>query len=227
MKLAVIVPILNEERSIAATLEAVRLGAPGARIVVVDGGSTDRGPEIARSLSDLLVRAPRGRARQMNAGAALAENPDAVSFVHADTIVPPEFGTVIQDALADPHVVGGRFDLELDCGAWHYRMLAMMINLRSRLMRSGTGDQAIFVRREVFSRLGGFPEIDLCEDVEFMRRLRQQGTILCLHAKVLTSARRWQRHGFLRTIVRMWTIKSLFLLGLSPAWLKRHYADAR
>jgi rSAM/selenodomain-associated transferase 2 len=227
VKLAVVVPMLNEERAIAATLDAIRRGAPQAEIVVVDGGSTDRSVALAQALADRVIAGSRGRARQMNAGAAAATSGDALVFVHADTIVPPEFARQIELALRDAAVAGGRFDLELDAPSWPYRIVETLISLRSRLMSSATGDQAIFVRRDVFARLGGFREIELCEDVDFARRLRRAGRIACLRATVMSSARRWQEHGLIRTILRMWTIKSLFLLGVSPRWLSRHYRDAR
>jgi rSAM/selenodomain-associated transferase 2 len=219
--------MLNEERAIAGTLRAIRRGAPDAAIVVADGGSRDDSVGIARPLADVVIDAPRGRARQMNAGAAAAARCDVLAFVHADTIVPPDFAHYIEGALADPEVVGGRFDVALDARSLAYQLLGSLISWRSRIMRSATGDQAIFVRREVFELLGGFAAIELCEDVDFVRRLRRTGRIACLRAKVITSARRWQSRGMLRTILTMWTLKSLFLLGVSPAWLQRHYLDAR
>lgn len=219
--------MLNEERAIAATLGAIRRGAPHAEIIVVDGGSSDRGVARARPLADRVIAGPHGRARQMNAGAAAATPGAALAFVHADTIVPPDFARQIELALRNATIAGGRFDLELDAPSWPYRVLETLISARSRLMRSATGDQAIFVRRDIFARLGGFQEIELCEDVDFARRLRRAGRIACLRATVVSSARRWQEHGLLRTILRMWAIKSLFLLGVSPRWLQRHYRDAR
>jgi rSAM/selenodomain-associated transferase 2 len=227
VKLAVVVPMLNEERVIAATLRAIRHGAPEAEIIVVDGGSDDRSVTVARPLAARVIAGPRGRARQMNAGALAASPSDALVFVHADTIVPPDFARQIDRALRDTTVVGGRFDLQLDGPAWAYRIVEWFISTRSRLMRSATGDQAIFTRPETFARLGGFAEIELCEDVDFARRLRRAGRIACLRATVVTSARRWREHGLIRTILRMWTIKSLFILGVSPRWLNRHYRDAR
>lgn len=218
--------MLDEESAIAATLDAIRIGAPEAEIVVVDGGSTDRSVEIARPQCEKLIEGPRGRARQMNSGASSASG-DTLVFVHADTIVPTSFARDIEAALADTRLVGGRFDVAFDIGGPAYDVIATMISLRSRLMRSATGDQAIFVRREVFERLGGFPDIELCEDVDFVRRMRRAGRIACLRSRIVTSARRWQRDGVVRTVVRMWIIKSLFLAGVSPAWLKRHYADTR
>jgi rSAM/selenodomain-associated transferase 2 len=226
MKLSVVVPMLNEEQAIAATLAAIRTAALAAEVIVVDGGSVDRSVEIARPLSDRLLAAPRGRARQMNAGAAVALG-DVLAFVHADTLVPSTFARDIEVALANNAVAGGRFDLELDERSLGCRALAGLINLRSRMMRSATGDQVIFVRRSIFDGLGGFPEIELCEDVDFARRMRRAGGVACLRTRVVTSARRWRRNGLLRTALRMWVIKSLFLVGASPVWLKRHYADTR
>jgi GT2 family glycosyltransferase len=162
----------------------------------------------------------------MNAGAAAAHG-NAIVFVHADTVVPPTFARDIEAALADPIIVGGRFDLALDDPTFSCRLLGTLISLRSRLMRSGTGDQAIFVRREIFGQIGGFADIELCEDVDFVRRLKRAGDVACLHSKVITSARRWLKDGLIRTVIRMWLIKSLFLAGVSPRWLKRHYADTR
>ena len=162
----------------------------------------------------------------MNAG-AVASSGEAVVFVHADTIVPSTFADDIEVALSDLRVAGGRFDLAFDISTPTFGMLATMINLRSRMMRSATGDQAIFVRRRIFDRLGGYAEIDLCEDLDFVRRVRRAGRFACLRSRVTTSARRWQRDGLVRTILRMWLIKTLFLAGISPARLKRHYADTR
>lgn len=226
MKLSVIVPMLNEERAIAATLRALRIGAPAAELIAVDGGSTDQTLAVARVLCDRIVSAPRGRARQMNAGAATARS-DTLAFVHADTVVPIDFADQIASALEDTCVAGGHFDLQLDDPALAFHLLGWLISTRSRLMRSATGDQAIFVRRETFASLGGFREIELCEDVDFVRRLRRAGPVACIRSPVMTSARRWRQSGLFRTILRMWAIKSLFLLGVSPAWLRRHYTDAR
>ena len=129
--------------------------------------------------------------------------------------------------LSDPAVVGGRFDVKLDSAALPYRIIGAMISLRSRISRTGTGDQAIFVRREVFDRLGGFPEIDLCEDLEFSRRMKRAGRVACLRSRVTTSARRWTRDGIVRTVLRMWLIRAMYLIGVPPARLKRIYADTR
>jgi rSAM/selenodomain-associated transferase 2 len=218
--------MLNESPRIAGTLNALRRAAPDAEIIVVDGGSSDASVAIARPLCGVLITAPPGRARQMNAGAS-ASHGDALVFVHADTIVPRTFAADIVAALSDPAVVGGRFDVKLDASALPYRVIGAMISLRSRISRTGTGDQAIFVRRDVFDRLGGFPQLELCEDLEFSRRLKRAGRIACLRTRVTTSARRWNRDGLVRTVVRMWMIRAMYLIGVPPARLKRMYSDTR
>ena len=218
--------MLNEAATIASTLDALRRGASDAEIVVVDGGSIDASVAIARPLCDTLIDATRGRALQMNAGAC-ASHGDVLVFVHADTIVPSTFAADIASALSDPTVVGGRFDVKLDDNALPYRIIGAMISIRSRISRTGTGDQAIFVRRDVFDRLGGFPELELCEDLEFSRRLKRAGRVACLRARVTTSARRWSRDGVVRTVIRMWLIRAMYLMGVPPARLKRMYSDSR
>jgi rSAM/selenodomain-associated transferase 2 len=225
-RLSVIVPMLDEESAIADTLSALRSGAPDAEIVVVDGGSADRSVELARPLCDVLVTSARGRAIQMNAGATRATG-DVFAFVHADTLVPATFASDIDAALADSRVAGGRFDLRLDDPHPLCRLIGILINLRSRLSRTATGDQAIFVRRNVFQQLGGFPLIPICEDLAFARRMKRSGRVACLRSQVVTSARRWRRRGILRTVLTMWTIRALYLAGVTPARLARIYADVR
>ncbi len=226
MKLSVVVPMINEEPTVVSALHAIRAGAPSAEIIVVDGGSSDSSVECARPHCDLLLQVPRGRAIQMNAGAEAAHG-DVLAFVHADTGVPPTFERDIEAALNDPRVVGGRFDVRLDAETIALRAIGALISIRSRLTRTATGDQAIFVRREIFERLGGFPQIELCEDLAFARRLKQCGRIACLRSRVVTSARRWRREGLMTAVLRMWLIRLLFLAGVSPAKLKGLYADVR
>ncbi len=226
MNLSVVVPMLNEEGAIAATLRALRSGAPNAEIVVVDGGSADRSVENARPLCDLVIDAPRGRARQMNAGGGAASG-DVLAFVHADTIVPASFEADIAAAMADPGIVGGRFDVALDDPHPLCVLIGNLISLRSRLSRTGTGDQAIFVRREVFAGLGGFPDFPMCEDLDFARRMKRAGRVACLRSRVITSARRWRKRGILRTVLTMWTIRTLYLAGVSPTRLAQWYANVR
>jgi rSAM/selenodomain-associated transferase 2 len=225
MRISVICPVLNEEREIGGSLEALLRLAPD-EIIVVDGGSSDGTQAICRKFAVEILRVPRGRALQMNRGAARASG-DVFLFLHTDTQLPPSAFTDIREALRDPHCVGGRFDLQLAGNRWMLRVIGAMISMRSRLSRVGTGDQGIFVRREVFEALGGFPEIPLMEDIAFCRRLKGVGAVACLRSKVVTSARRWERDGVWRTIFKMWILKSLYLLGVSPRRLKRFYDDAR
>jgi rSAM/selenodomain-associated transferase 2 len=169
-----------------------------------------------------LVTSERGRARQMNAGAAAASGA-IVLFLHADTRLPAGFEAAIIHALEDPSVVAGRFDVGFDNPGLAFGMIAGLMNLRSRLTGIFTGDQAIFVRRSVFEALGGYADLPLMEDVELSRRLKRCGRLACLRERVTTSARRWQRDGVARTIGLMWLLRFLYSGGVSPERLHRWY----
>ena len=225
MRVSVVIPALNEAGVIARTLGQVRQ-AGAWEIVVVDGGSDDGTAECARPYVDQLVSAPRGRARQMNAGARAA-NGETLLFLHADTLPPARFSALIAHALADPEVVGGRFDVSVDAPGWPFRLIGGLMNIRSRLTGIATGDQGIFVRRAVFETIGGYPEWDIMEDLEFSHQLKRAGKIACLRARVKTSARRWQKHGVTKTILLMWGLRLCHFLGVSPTALKAFYADTR
>jgi rSAM/selenodomain-associated transferase 2 len=216
---------LNEAKNIVATLQALLPLGP-SELLIVDGGSSDGTPAICRQFDAEILTSPRGRAAQMNYGARRASG-DVLLFLHADTRLPPTAFSDIRNALSDPRFVGGRFDIHLDGDHWMLRVIGAMISLRSRLSKVSTGDQGIFVRREVFQRMGGFPEIPLMEDIAFCRALKCLGKVACLKSKVITSARRWELDGVWRTIFRMWTLKSLYLLGVPPHRLKQFYDDAR
>jgi rSAM/selenodomain-associated transferase 2 len=192
----------------------------------VDGGSGDETVAVARPYADAVISSPRGRARQMNAGAHVAAG-EVLLFLHADTTLPQEFPRLLSDALNDRRAVGGRFDVRLDAEGWPFRMIETMMNVRSRMTKISTGDQAIFVRREVFQKMGGYPDLELMEDVEFSRRLKREGSVACLRERVTTSARRWQRDGVTRTIVKMWALRLCHFFGVSTARLRSHYADTR
>jgi rSAM/selenodomain-associated transferase 2 len=224
MRISVVIPVLNEESTLASTLDGLR--SFSAEVVVVDGGSKDRTREIAEQKRATLITSPPGRARQMNAGAETAVG-DVFLFLHADTYLPRSAMADIVSALQDPYCVGGRFDIRLDSPGWMFRLIGFLISLRSRWSRVATGDQAIFVRREVFRSLSGYPEIPLMEDIEFGRRLKKMGKVACLRSQVVTSTRRWEREGVWRTILKMWALKFLFLIGVSPFRLKRFYGDTR
>ncbi|MBM4259254.1 MAG: glycosyltransferase [Deltaproteobacteria bacterium] len=225
MRLSIIIPTLNEAPSIVQTLTRIRQEGE-CELVVVDGGSEDRTTELAQAHADRVVLASRGRARQMNAGAGEASG-DALVFLHADTKPPPRFLQVLTHAFSDPQIVGGRFDVRLDAEGWPFRMIETMMNLRSRLTKISTGDQAIFVRRQTFHEIGGFPDLALMEDIEFSRRLKRAGKIACLQEQVVTSARRWQQDGVFRTIVRMWTLRLCYFFGVPAERLREFYADTR
>ena len=225
MRISVIIPTLNEAETIAETLVQVRR-AGDCEVIVVDGGSTDVTPDRARDHADIFLTTERGRARQMNAGAQAA-NGDVLLFLHADTALPQGFPNVLEQALAGPEVIAGRFDVRLSAEGWPFRMVETLMNIRSRLSHIATGDQAIFVRREVFLRLGGYHEAELMEDLELSYRLKRQGKIACLRERVVTSARRWQRNGIARTIVLMWALRFCYFVGIPTNYLKTFYADTR
>jgi rSAM/selenodomain-associated transferase 2 len=225
MNISVIVPVLDEAKTIAATLQSLSRFAP-FEIIVVDGGSTDRTAEICQQFGVKVMASTPSRARQMNSGAKAARG-DILLFLHADTTLPNSAFDDIRLALGDSRFVGGRFDVELDGEHWMLKVIGAMINHRSRLSKVSTGDQAIFVSRFVFEEIGGYPDIPLMEDVAFGRTLRRTGEIACLKSRVMTSARRWEIDGVWRTILRMWALKLLYLAGVSPNRLKQYYADAR
>jgi rSAM/selenodomain-associated transferase 2 len=222
-KLSIIVPVLNEADIIADTLAALApLRQRGAEVIVADGGSRDATVDLARPAADRIIVAPRGRAAQMNAGAALARG-DVLLFLHADTRLPGNADTLVLEGFKQSGRSWGRFDINI---AGHSPLLAIVasaINFRSRLTGIATGDQAMFVSRDVFAEVGGFPDIALMEDVALSHTLKRVSRPLCLTAKVTTSGRRWEQHGVLRTIVLMWRLRLAYFLGAEPATLARRY----
>lgn len=196
---------------------------PGAEIVLVDGGSTDATAAIAGRFPEVsLLASPRGRARQMNAGARAARG-DVLLFLHADTLLPDGALAAVEAAARDPGVVAGRFDVRFDNPRRVFRMIAWFMNQRSRWSGISTGDQAIFVRREPFDALGGYPDMPLMEDVELCRRLKRRGQMAPLRMVVTTSARKWEREGAVRTILLMWALRFLYMVGVPPVRLHSWY----
>jgi len=209
---------LNEARGIRAQLEALApLRARGHEVIVADGGSTDGTADLAAGLCDRVLNTPRGRALQMNAGARAATG-SALLFLHADTRLPPGADQLVLRSLETG--IWGRFDVRIEGRHPLLKVVGCAMSLRSRLTGIATGDQAIFVRREAFA---GFPEIALMEDIAFCKRMKRDGPPACLRAKVLTSGRRWESHGVLRTIVLMWSLRLLYFLGAPPERLIRFY----
>lgn len=220
--LCIIVPVLDEEKCLAERLQALqRFRDRGARLVVVDGGSKDDTLRIARECADLALLAPRGRASQMNAGAAACPA-DVLLFLHADTSLPEDADKLVRDA-ATSAMAWGRFDVVIASNRAVLRVVATMMNLRSRCTGIATGDQAIFVRNDLFWRVGGFPDIPLMEDIALSRLLKREGPPTCLRQRVITSGRRWEQHGTWRTILLMWKLRAEYFFGADPERLAIRY----
>ncbi|MBC7993700.1 MAG: TIGR04283 family arsenosugar biosynthesis glycosyltransferase [Rhizobacter sp.] len=221
-QLSIILPVLNEAEGIAATLDALApLRAAGHQLIVVDGGSHDHTVLLSRERADEVLDGPRGRARQMNAGAAVASG-EVLLFLHADTRLPPAAGEHLAAALAHG-AVWGRFDVHIEGRSRWLPLVASLMNLRSRLSGIATGDQAMFVRRDVFQRLGGFADQPLMEDIELSCRLRAVRRPACLRARVVTSGRRWDSRGAWPTIVLMWRLRWRYWRGVAPDELAKAY----
>lgn len=219
--LSIIVPVLDEAGGILDALAALApLRARGAEVVVVDGGSQDGTVELARDRCDRVVAAARGRAAQMNAGAAAARG-DILLFLHADTRLPADADRHVREALS--RRAWGRFDVAIAGGHPLLPLVAALMNRRSRLTGICTGDQALFATRAAFAQAGGFPEIALMEDVAISRRLKRVSRPACLAQRVVTSGRHWERRGVLRTILLMWRLRLAFFLGADPDLLARRY----
>jgi len=218
---SVIIPALNEAGTISATARSAKEAGAG-EVIVVDGGSGDGTPDAAWPAADVVIPSPPGRARQMNAGARAA-NGTILLFLHADTTIPDRAIASVRKAVERDGFLGGAFRVRLAVSPSApplrkaaLRLTARMIGVRARIFRAYTGDQAIFLRRDVFEEIGGYPEIPLMEDVELSRRLARRGRTILLSLPVTTSARRWETHGTLRTILLMWRLRLAYLLGMPP-----------
>ncbi|WPC06568.1 TIGR04283 family arsenosugar biosynthesis glycosyltransferase [Pseudomonas benzenivorans] len=220
--LSVIVPVRDEALVLPQLLaDLAPLRAAGAELILVDGGSRDATCALARGHVDQLIRSVAGRARQMNAGAASARG-DYLWFVHADTRIDAAAVRSLLGALAR-RPLWGRFDVRLSGRGLALRLIGTMISLRSRLTGVASGDQGIFVARAVFERLGGYADIPLMEDLELCRRLKRLSRPRCLRPALLTSSRRWERHGIWRTVLLMWRLRLAYYCGASPEQLARAY----
>jgi rSAM/selenodomain-associated transferase 2 len=226
-RLSIIVPTLDEASGIREGLERLQpLRATGHEVIVVDGGSTDRTVALATPLADRVLAAARGRANQMNAGAKVARGAWLL-FLHADTRLPESAERLFEDCILASDRQWGRFDGAIEGRHWLLPVVAALLNLRSRLTGIATGDQAMFVSRETFLAVQGFPPLPLMEDISLSRALKAISRPLCLREKVVTSGRRWESQGVWRTILLMWWLRLRYLLGASPERLARVYGIGR
>lgn len=222
-RLSVIVPVLNEEVVIEATLASLQsLRDQGAELILVDGGSSDATVWLANPFVDQKIDSARGRANQMNAGAAAARA-EVLLFLHADTRLPAGALDAILNGLATSAKSWGRFDVIIEGQPFMLRVIASMMNWRSRMTGIATGDQAIFVRRTDFLAVGGFPAQALMEDITISSKLAKRSAPLCLRQKVTTSGRRWSSGGVWRTIAMMWRLRLLYWLGVPAEHLVKEY----
>lgn len=223
MKLiSIIIPTLDEATSIShclASLQAFR--EHGHEVIVVDGGSNDATVSMTAGKADLVLSAPRGRASQLNQGAKQA-NGELLVFLHADTLLPKDAESLLQATMVTA-LVWGRFDVRLSGSNRLLRVVEYFMNTRSRLTGIATGDQAIFVTRQLFELAGGFPDIELMEDISFSSTLKNIRPPTCLRQKVLTSSRRWEEYGIIKTVLSMWFLRLRYALGVSSKRLVRDY----
>jgi rSAM/selenodomain-associated transferase 2 len=222
MNLSIVMPVLNEAAALPERLAALQvLRARGAELIVVDGGSRDGTPVLAAPLADRVLQAPRGRASQLNAGADEARG-DVLLFLHADTRLPDGADGLVADAIARG-ARWGRFDVRIEGRHPLLGVVAALMNARSRLSGIATGDQVMFVQRRLFQSLGGFAPLPLMEDIELSARLRRVAAPACLRERVVTSGRRWDTHGFWRTVLLMWRLRAAFALGTNAHALAARY----
>jgi len=223
VSLSIIVPCLNEAATVTTTLAALQpVRARGAEVIVVDGGSSDETVVLARPHVDRVLTGPRGRAFQMNAGAAAARG-DILLFLHADCRLPEFADRLIVDGLNRERKSWGRFDVDITGRHRLLGVVAYLMNVRSRLTGIATGDQGVFVTRTLFEAAGRFPEIALMEDIALSQGLKRFSAPLCLRHRIRASGRRWERHGVLRTVLLMWRLRFAYWRGADPEQLALRY----
>jgi rSAM/selenodomain-associated transferase 2 len=227
MRISIVVPVLNEADGIAFFLESLQpLRRAGHEVIVADGGSSDDTVPRATPLADRIVLAPRGRATQMNAGAAAA-NGNIIVFLHADSRLPENAAAAILQAMQSSARRWGRFNIKLSGDRFLFRVVEWFMNTRSRLTGIATGDQGMFIERKLFESAGGFPAIPLMEDIALSARLKEIERPICLDATILSSSRRWEQQGAWRTIWLMWRLRYAYWRGADPAALARIYYPNR
>lgn len=221
-KLTIIIPVFNEAERIRETLTGI-LTLSDIEIIVVDGGSSDRTVSLAAEIGVKAVICPNlGRAAQMNYGATLAHG-DILLFLHADTQLPANFQDWVREILGQSGVMAGAFELQIEGKQWGLRLIESLVNLRSRFCSLPYGDQAIFVKKQIFEEMGGFPQLPIMEDFELIRRLKRQGKIAIAPIPVITSGRRWQKLGIVKTTIINQIMIMGYFLGISPEKLAIWY----
>jgi rSAM/selenodomain-associated transferase 2 len=225
MKFSIIIPTFNESATIQSCLLALQSLRDHAEIIVVDGDSNDNTIEIATAYADKILSSERGRAKQMNHGAAQATG-DILLFLHADTELPEHALSLIAQQLTTQQP-WGRFDIELCGESIMFKVIAFMMNWRSRLTGIATGDQVLFISKTVFNAVGGYPDIALMEDIALSGALKKISPPVCLTAKVKSSARRWQHDGIYKTILLMWSLRLRYWLGQDPQYLAELYRTGK
>ena len=222
MKFSIIVPVLNEAPGVEKFLSVLQTFKKHGEIIIVDGGSQDNTIALVTPLADIFIKSIKGRAKQMNAGAQAASG-EILLFLHADTYLPANALTLIEQGLSQ-NQQWGRFDIKLSGTQFMLVVIAHFMNWRSRLTGISTGDQVLFVQKLLFNQIGQFPEIPLMEDVAICKNLKLSGPPLCLKAKVTSSGRRWQQFGIARTILLMWWLRLLYFFGCNPEILAKLYS---
>jgi rSAM/selenodomain-associated transferase 2 len=221
--LSIVIPCLDEAEVISRLLESLQPErARNVELILVDGGSHDAAINVAEPLVDQLLVTPPGRALQMNAGAHVAKG-DLLWFLHADSVVAEGFPAIIRASLKTGGHLWGRFDVTLSGESPFLRVIEFMMNWRSRLTGIATGDQGIFIQRSLFEQVGGFPEIPLMEDIQFSTLLRRRSNPIALRQRLITSSRRWEQFGILRTVFLMWRLRLAFYFGADPEQLAQRY----
>jgi len=225
MKLSIIIPVLNEGDDLLPTLKSLSyLKKCDHEIIIVDGGSQDNTLAIAKPYADIILTSEKGRARQMNYGASKA-NGDILWFLHADSLIPDNADQLIVNALQQTHSVWGRFNIRLSGSKWVFRIIEQFINKRSRLTGIATGDQGIFVLRREFEKLNGYAELPLMEDINLTKRLKKISLPICLQQTIITSSRRWESNGVIKTVMLMWYLRFAYFIGTPADKLIRLYKN--
>ncbi len=223
--ISIIIPTYNEEVGIITFLTKLQVMRPDCELIVVDGGSDDDTVSLVESLVDDVVRSDKGRALQMNVGAAMASAP-ILLFLHADTFLPKDALEQVQTAM-DKGFLWGRFDVKLSGKSFVLSLVAWMMNKRSCLTGIATGDQALFVDKTLFDELGGFANIALMEDIDLSSKLKKQTKPYCVKAKVISSSRRWLSFGVVKTVLLMWWLRFRYFIGSDPTDLEQLYRKGR